>query len=115
MKMRAARMHGYHEPLRIEEIAVPDVGAGEVLVKVAAAGMCRSDFQLIDGYFREGIPMSFPITPGHEVTEPSPRWAPTCRRRPACRRTTLIVVDPNWGDGVCRQCHEGNEQLCGRR
>ena len=23
-----------------------------------------------------------------------------------------IVVDPNWGDGRCRQCHEGNEQLC---
>lgn len=43
MKMRAARMHGYNEPLRLEEIAVPDVGPDEVLVKVAAAGMCRSD------------------------------------------------------------------------
>jgi propanol-preferring alcohol dehydrogenase len=37
-------MHGYKEPLRLEE----------VLVKVAAAGMCHSDFQLVDGYFREG-------------------------------------------------------------
>ena len=67
MKMRAARMHGYKEPLRLEEIAVPDFGPDEVLVKVAAAGMCRSDFQLVDGYFHEGLPVAFPITPGHEV------------------------------------------------
>jgi hypothetical protein len=49
MKMRAARMYGYNEPLRIEEIPVPDIGADEVLIKVAAAGMCRSDFQLVEG------------------------------------------------------------------
>ena len=51
--MRAARMHGYHEPLRLEEIPVPDVGPDEVLIKVAAAGMCRSDFQQI-GLFLGG-------------------------------------------------------------
>jgi len=65
--MRAARIHGYKRPLRIEEIPVPDIGPDEVLVKVAAAGMCRSDFQLVDRYFQEGLPVSFPITPGHEV------------------------------------------------
>jgi hypothetical protein len=47
--MRAARMHGYNEPLPLEEIPVPDFGPDEVLVKVAAAGMCRSDFQLVEG------------------------------------------------------------------
>jgi propanol-preferring alcohol dehydrogenase len=52
--MRAARMHGYHEPLRLEEIPVPDVGPDELLIKVAAAGMCRSDFQQIEGYFSGG-------------------------------------------------------------
>ena len=67
MKMRAARMYGYKEPLRLEEIPLPDVGSDEVLIKVAAAGMCRSDYQLVDGYFQHGLPVSFPITPGHEV------------------------------------------------
>jgi D-arabinose 1-dehydrogenase-like Zn-dependent alcohol dehydrogenase len=47
--MRAARMYGYNEPLRLEEIPVPEVGPTDVLVKVEAAGMCRSDFQLIEG------------------------------------------------------------------
>jgi propanol-preferring alcohol dehydrogenase len=47
-------MYGYNEPLRIEEIPVPGIGSDEVLIKVAAAGMCRSDFQLLDGYFQEG-------------------------------------------------------------
>jgi alcohol dehydrogenase, propanol-preferring len=46
MKMRAARMYGYHEPWRLEEVPVPGIGADEVLVKIAATGICRSDFQL---------------------------------------------------------------------
>jgi propanol-preferring alcohol dehydrogenase len=86
--MRAARMHGYNEPLRLEEIAVPDFGPDEVLVKVAAAGMCRSDYQLVDGYFEEGIPMTFPITRGMRSPDGSKRWVPMCQARPAWPRTT---------------------------
>ena len=62
MQMRAARMHGYNEPLRFEEIPVPDVGVDEVLMKVAPACMCRSDFQLVAAYCREGLPVAFPIS-----------------------------------------------------
>jgi propanol-preferring alcohol dehydrogenase len=47
MTMRAARMYGYRQPLRLEEIPVPDIGPEEVLVKVGRAGLCRTDFQLI--------------------------------------------------------------------
>jgi NADPH:quinone reductase-like Zn-dependent oxidoreductase len=84
--MRAARMHGYREPLRIEEIPVPDIGPDEVLVKVAAAGMCRSDFQLVDGYFQEGLPVSFPSHRDMKYRAPSPPWEPMCRDRRVCRR-----------------------------
>ena len=83
MQMRAARMYGYHEPLRLEEIPIPDVGPTEVLIKMAAAGMCRSDFQLIEGYFSQGVPLSFPITPGHEGAG---RIAGAGCRRAALRR-----------------------------
>jgi len=113
MQMRAARMYGYKEPLRLEEIPVPDIGSDEVLIKVAAAGMCRSDFQLVDGYFQEGLPVSFPITPGHEVAGTIAAVGADVPRSAGLSEGELIVVDPNWGDGVCRQCHEGNEQLCG--
>lgn len=50
--MRAARMHEYHKPLVLEDVPVPDIAANELLVKVTAAGMCRTDVQLVDGYFR---------------------------------------------------------------
>src|SRR5262245_48485671 len=68
MSMRAARMHGYKEPLRIEEVPVPEANPDEILLKVAATGMCRSDYQLLDGYFRAPFPVEFPYIPGHEVT-----------------------------------------------
>ena len=112
MQMRAARMYGYNEPLRLEEIPIPDIASDEVLVKVAAAGMCRSDFQLVNGYFREGIPMGFPMTPGHEVAGTIAAVGADVPRSAGLCEGELVVVDPNWGDGVCRQCHEGNEQLC---
>ena len=60
-------MYGLNEPLRLEEVDVPDTGPGDVLVKVAATGMCRSDVQLIEGYFTNGAAPAEPITPGHEV------------------------------------------------
>lgn len=110
--MRAARMHGYHEPLRLEEIPVPDVGPDEVLIKVAAAGMCRSDFQQIEGYLSAGAPLSFPATPGHEVAGRIAAIGTDVPRSAGLAEGDLVVVDPNWGDGVCRQCHEGNEQIC---
>ena len=66
MQMRAARMYGYNEPLRLEEIPVPDIGPDDVLVKVAATGMCRSDCQLIEGYFP--LSTEFPITPSTRGT-----------------------------------------------
>ena len=93
--MRAARMHGYNEPLRLEEIAVPDFGPDEVLVKVAAAGMCRSDYQLVDGYFEEGIPMTFPITPGHEVAGRIEALGADVPSSAGLAEGDLIVVNPN--------------------
>jgi propanol-preferring alcohol dehydrogenase len=48
--MRAARMHSYRQPLVLEDVKVPDIAANEVLLKVGAAGMCRTDAQMVDGY-----------------------------------------------------------------
>ena len=59
--MRAARLHGYSQPLVLEDVSMPDIAPNEVLVKVGAAGMCRTDVQLIDGYFRPYAKLTFPI------------------------------------------------------
>jgi propanol-preferring alcohol dehydrogenase len=50
--MIAARLHEYGKPLVVEDIPIPDIQADEILVKVAACGVCRTDAELIDGYFK---------------------------------------------------------------
>lgn len=110
VKMRAARMYGYKEPLRIEEVSVPDPGPDDVLVKVEATGICRSDFQLVDGYFP--FTLDFPYIPGHEIAGRVAQVGANVPASAGLSEGNLVVVDPNWGDGTCRQCHDGNEQLC---
>jgi propanol-preferring alcohol dehydrogenase len=113
MKMRAARMFGYKQPLRLEEIPVPEIGPEEVLIKVGGAGMCRTDFQLIDGYFDRGQPMDFPLTPGHEISGWVHAIGAQVPKSAGLSEGDQIVVFGGWGDGSCRQCHGGNEQICG--
>lgn len=112
MQMRAARIHNFNQPLEIDEVPVPTAGPGQVLLKVSATGMCRSDFQLLDGYFREGLPVDLPFIPGHEVAGTVAALGAEVPPSAGLAEGDLVVVNPNWGDGTCRQCHEGNEQLC---
>jgi alcohol dehydrogenase, propanol-preferring len=52
--MRAARMHEYNKPFVLEEVQIPKNISGEcVLIKVGGAGICRTDLQIIDGYYKE--------------------------------------------------------------
>ncbi|MDG5482269.1 NAD(P)-dependent alcohol dehydrogenase [Mycolicibacterium gadium] len=108
--MRAARMHGYKQPLVLEEIPIPDIGPGEVLVKVGGAGMCRTDFQLIDGYFGTDMPM--PATPGHEIAGTIDRVGAEVPATAGLAEGDSVVVFGPRGDGSCRQCHRGNEHIC---
>lgn len=110
--MRAARIHGFNQPLEIDEVPVPEPGPNQVLLKVAATGMCRSDYQLLDGYFRQGLPVELPFIPGHEVAGRIASLGSAVPETSGLAEGDLVVVNPNWGDGTCRQCHEGNEQLC---
>jgi alcohol dehydrogenase, propanol-preferring len=110
--MLAARMYEYHKPLVLEDIKVPEISPDEVLVRVGGAGLCRSDVQLIDGYFEAALQTKFPITPGHEIAG---LVAALGDRVPAAAQLAIgdqVVVAAGWGDGICRQCRLGNEQLC---
>ena len=110
--MLAARMHGYKRPLVLEDIKVPQITPDQVLVRVGGAGMCRSDVQLIDGYFAAALKTNFPITPGHEIAG---LVAEIGDRVPKSAELTVgdqVVVAAGWGDGICRQCRVGDEQLC---
>lgn len=110
--MRAARMHGYHQPLVLEDVKVPEIGPEEVLVKVGGAGMCRSDVQLIDGYFSQGKPMTLPIIPGHEIAGLVDVIGERVPVTSGLAVGDQVVVAPGLGDGTCRTCRSGNEQMC---
>lgn len=62
--MKAAVVRAYREPLSLEEVAVPEVPAGQILVKVAACGVCHTDLHAADGDWPVKPPL--PFIPGHE-------------------------------------------------
>src|SRR5262245_52147979 len=110
--MKAARMHEYGKALVLEDVPVPDIQPGEVLVQVRACGMCRSDVQLVDGYFRKYADIPTPITPGHEITGVVHKLGGLVPRSVGYQEGDHVVVAPGWGDGTCRHCQVGNTHIC---
>ena len=62
--MKAAVVHAFGQPLQIEEVPVPDVPLGQVLVQVVASGVCHTDLHAADGDWP--VKPSLPFIPGHE-------------------------------------------------
>lgn len=110
--MRAARMHGYKQPLRLEDVPVPAPGPGEVLVRVGAAGMCRTDVQLVDGYFRPYAEIPLPATLGHEIAGEVHAIGSMVPKGTGLAEGDQVVVVGGWGDGVCRHCRRGDTHIC---
>lgn len=112
--MLAARMHEYHKPLVLEQVQEAKNLSGEnVLIKVGGAGICRTDIQMIDGYFREYADFELPLTLGHEIAG----WVDDIGDsipENFIKKGDLVVVSSSWGCGVCPQCKGGNEQICGK-
>src|SRR5947207_8817589 len=110
--MLSARIHEYQKPLVIEKIPKPAGMQGEqVLVRVAAAGLCHSDLHLINGEWKDVIPVPLRITPGHEVDgwiEEMGNSVP----QGVLNKGDLVVVFGGWGCGICIDCKGGDEQLC---
>ena len=108
----SARIHEYQKPLSIDYIAKPRISAGEqVLLKVAAAGLCHSDLHLINGDWKDIIPIRLPITPGHEVAG----WIEELGNsvpKGVLDIGDLVAVFGGWGCGICVYCKNGDEQLC---
>ncbi|WP_454872033.1 alcohol dehydrogenase AdhP [Paraburkholderia xenovorans] len=62
--MKAAVVHEFGAPLRIEEIPVPQVGRGQILVNIKASGVCHTDLHAADGDWP--VKPTLPFIPGHE-------------------------------------------------
>jgi propanol-preferring alcohol dehydrogenase len=97
-EMKAMRLAAARQPLRQETGAQPTPGPGQVLIKVRACGVCRTDLHLVDGELPQ---CRSPITPGHEVVG-------------TVVATGARVGVPwlGWTCGACRHCRSGRENLC---
>ena len=94
-------------PLTLRERPVPQPGEGEILIEVAACGVCRTDLHLVDGELPDP---KLPIVPGHEIVG-----------RVAAIGSGVsgfalgAHVDVPWlaaACGVCPYCRAGRENLC---
>jgi alcohol dehydrogenase, propanol-preferring len=110
--MKAARLHEYGKPLVLEDVPAPDIQPDEILVQVKAGGMCRSDVQLVDGYFRKYVDIPTPITLGHEITGVVHKIGGIVSTSAGFQEGDHVVVSPGWGDGTCRHCQVGNTHIC---
>jgi 2-desacetyl-2-hydroxyethyl bacteriochlorophyllide A dehydrogenase len=103
--MRAVQLVTAGAALEMREVAVPEPGPGEILIRIAAAGICRSDL-----HYRSGFPAAgpLPLTLGHEVAGIVVADAGTTGPTPGAR----VCVHYQVGCGRCRWCAAGLEQHC---
>jgi propanol-preferring alcohol dehydrogenase len=108
--VKAYRMLGWQQPPELCEVPVPEPGAGEVLIKVAGAGVCHSDLHLME--WPEGVaPYRLPFTLGHE----NAGWVEAVGSGvDGWRAGDAVAVCGPWGCGRCRECRQGRETLCER-
>jgi len=105
--MRAMVLEKQGEELKERELPVPEPGPGEVLVKVLACGVCRTDLHVVDGDLRHP---ATPLIPGHEIVgRVVAAGSPAAPFQPGER-----IGIPWLGStcGRCRYCLTGRENLC---
>jgi propanol-preferring alcohol dehydrogenase len=96
-------------PLRLVERSVPEPGPGEVLVRVEACGVCRTDLHLAEG----DLPQRRPgVAPGHQVVGTVVANGKGTSRFEAGARVGIAWLRSTCGE--CRWCREGRENLCPR-
>jgi alcohol dehydrogenase, propanol-preferring len=92
--------------LRAADLPAPQPGPGDVLIEVAACGICRTDLHVVDGELQRP---KLPLVPGHQIVgrlvEDGERFASGDR---------VGVPWLGWTCGECRYCRSGRENLCDR-
>jgi alcohol dehydrogenase, propanol-preferring len=94
-------------PLRLGERAAPEPGAGEILVRVATCGVCRTDLHLAEGDLPPRRPR---VVPGHEVVGVVEQLGDDATRFELGQRVGIAWLRRTCGQ--CRFCRRGDENLC---
>jgi alcohol dehydrogenase, propanol-preferring len=108
-KMHAMVLNEPGQLLQYRELPVPEPGPGQVLVKVHACGVCRTDLHVVDGELPKP---KLPIIPGHEIVGSIVRKGADVESLEIGERIGIPWVGSTCGQ--CRFCREERENLCDR-
>ena len=100
-------LHRPGEPLAAAEIPAPEPGPGQVLLRVLACGVCRTDLHILDGELERP---KLPLVPGHQIVGEVLGAGEGAERFAAGARVGVPWL--GWTDGTCRYCASGRENLC---
>lgn len=108
--MIAARLHKYHDPLTVEQIAEPQItGPHDVIVRIGGAGLCRTDLHVQEGQWKEKSGVVLPYVLGHE----NAGWVHEVGS--AVDNVAVgdtVIVHPLVTCGLCRACRAGDDVHC---
>ncbi|MEK7668893.1 MAG: zinc-dependent alcohol dehydrogenase family protein [Gemmatimonadota bacterium] len=105
--MRAMLLEAVRQPLREADVARPVPGVGEVLLRVKACGVCRTDLHVADGELPDA---KLPLILGHEIVGVVEETGPSAARFRPGERVGVPWLGRTCGD--CRHCRSGRENLC---
>src|SRR6202451_945804 len=106
--MQAFQFVELQKPAQLREVAVPEPGPGQVLIKIGGAGACHSDLHILEAPPKPG-PARAPFTLGHENAGWVEKMGPGATG--FAKGDPVIVYGP-WGCGLCMNCRVGRENYC---
>jgi len=107
--MTAMLLDAPRQPLRPALLPLPEPGKGEVLLKMGACAVCRTDLHIVDG---ELAPHRLPLVPGHEIVGRVVAAGPGTQRFAPGQRVGVPWLGGSCGS--CPYCAMGRENLCDR-
>jgi NAD+-dependent secondary alcohol dehydrogenase Adh1 len=108
--MNAARLHEYHQALKLDQVDEPKAtGPFDIVVKIGAAGLCRTDLHIQEGQWAEKSEVVLPYTPGHE----NAGWVHEIGSGVSNVQVgDTVIVHPFISCGLCTPCRRGDDMHC---
>jgi propanol-preferring alcohol dehydrogenase len=107
--MRAMVLEQARQPLRLRELSPPEARPGEVVLRVHACGVCRTDLHVVDGELPDP---AVPLVLGHEIVGTVEQVGIGVERFAVGDRIGVPWL--GWTCGTCEYCRAGRENLCDR-
>ncbi|KAF3035579.1 hypothetical protein E8E12_006617 [Didymella heteroderae] len=108
--MKAVRVMAYHAPMEIHDIPTPTIQSPlDIIVKVGAAGVCRTDIHICDGEWKEKSNVELPYTIGHENAGWVHEVGPSVSN---VKVGDKVILHPLVTCGLCTACRFGDDVHC---